>query len=124
LAFPLARVGSDHIPIHIQIGTHISKAQLFGFENFWYEFDGFMDTMTESWNSSRYKQDSALALNTKFKFMRSAMKKWTKNISNLNIVISNCNYSFVVLDCLEERRVMSTMEKKFRRILKSTQKNY
>jgi endonuclease/exonuclease/phosphatase family metal-dependent hydrolase len=26
MAFPLARLGSDHIPIHIQVGTYIPKA--------------------------------------------------------------------------------------------------
>jgi endonuclease/exonuclease/phosphatase family metal-dependent hydrolase len=45
LAFPLARLGSDHIPIHIHIGTSIPKAQLFRFENHWFEFDGFFDTI-------------------------------------------------------------------------------
>ena len=35
MSFPLARMGSDHIPIHVKIGTDIPKAVLFRFENFW-----------------------------------------------------------------------------------------
>ena len=34
LAYPLARVSSDHIPIHIQIGSDIPKASIFRFENY------------------------------------------------------------------------------------------
>jgi exonuclease III len=57
MAFPLARLGSDHIPIHIQVGTHIPKAQLFRIENYWFEFDGIMELINKSWNMAPIMQD-------------------------------------------------------------------
>lgn len=52
MALPLARISSDHIPIHIQVGIDIPKATIFRFENYWMEFDGFYDTVVNCWNSN------------------------------------------------------------------------
>jgi endonuclease/exonuclease/phosphatase family metal-dependent hydrolase len=48
LSFPLARLGSDHVPIHVQIGNNIPKSSIFRFENHWLEFDGFYDTVKQA----------------------------------------------------------------------------
>jgi hypothetical protein len=45
LATPLAKLSSDHVPIKIQIGSHVPKSQIFRFEDYWMEFDGFNDTV-------------------------------------------------------------------------------
>jgi hypothetical protein len=44
--------------------------------------------------------------------LRAALKKWSRNLSNLNKIISNCNFSLAMLDGLEEERPLSIMEKK------------
>jgi hypothetical protein len=119
MAFPLARLGSDHIPIHIQVGAHIPKAQLFKLENYWFEFDGIMELILDSWNMAPIKQDSALNINIKFKYLRAAMEKWSRNHSNLHKIIDNCSYTLALLDGIEEQRSLSIMEKNFRRILKA-----
>jgi hypothetical protein len=119
MAFPLARLGSDHIPIHIQVGTHIPKAQLFRIENYWFEFDGIMELINKSWNMAPIMQDSALNINAKFKYLRAALKKWSRNHSNLDKIIENCNFTLALLDGIEEQRNLSIMEKNFRKILKA-----
>jgi hypothetical protein len=43
LSYPLAKLGSDHTPIHVSIGNNIPKSCIFRFENYWMEFDGFME---------------------------------------------------------------------------------
>jgi endonuclease/exonuclease/phosphatase family metal-dependent hydrolase len=40
MAYPMARLGSDHVPILIEIGSVIPKAQIFRFEEYWLDFDG------------------------------------------------------------------------------------
>ena len=35
MAIPLAKLSSDHIPIQIQIGTSVPKANIFRFEEYW-----------------------------------------------------------------------------------------
>jgi hypothetical protein len=119
MGFPLARLGSDHIPIHIQVGTHIPKAQLFKIENFWFEFDGIMELINKSWNMAPIMQDLALNINAKFKYLRAALKKWSRNHSNLHKIIENCNFTLALLDGIEDQRNLSIMEKNFRKIHKA-----
>jgi hypothetical protein len=42
----------------------------------------------------------------KFKNNINALKRWSKNISRLNLLISNGNDVILVLDKLEEQRVL------------------
>ena len=43
LAFPMAKISSDHVPIKVQIDSNIPKSNIFKFEEFWTEFEGFID---------------------------------------------------------------------------------
>jgi hypothetical protein len=117
LSFPLSRLGSDHIPIHVQIGTDIPKANLFRFENYWIDFHGFHDTVSNCWTSSEYKKDSAMMINGKFKKLRYGLKKWSRNISNVANLITKCNFTLALVDVLEEKRILSTAQNKFQKIL-------
>jgi hypothetical protein len=110
--FPLARLGSDHIPIHIQNGTTIPEVLLFRLKNYCYDLDGFIGTATKAWSDAPIKNDMAPSLNAKFKCLRAALKKWSRNLSNLNIIIGNCNFTLAMLDGLEEQRELSMMKKK------------
>jgi endonuclease/exonuclease/phosphatase family metal-dependent hydrolase len=48
LTTPMARLGSDHVPILIQVGTDIPRAQIFRFEEYWMDFDGFSEEVEKS----------------------------------------------------------------------------
>jgi hypothetical protein len=102
MSFPLARLGSDHTPIHIQIGNNIPKSNLFRFENYWLDFDGFMDVISSKWNNAVYISDSAKQITAKFKDLRYGLKKWSKQLSNLNQTITNCSFTLSMLDGIEE----------------------
>ena len=117
MAHPLSRIGSDHTPISIQVGTSIPKAQLFRFENHWLEFDGFYDTVNTLWNSSPYISDTALAINFKFKHLRAGLKKWCKKHSNLNQTIENYTFILALLEGIEDQRPLALHEKNFKMIL-------
>ena len=45
IATPMSNISSDHVPTKIQIGTRIPKANLFRFEDFWLEFEGFSEVV-------------------------------------------------------------------------------
>ena len=70
LAHPLARVTSVHIPIHIQIGSDIPKSSIFRFENYWFEFDGFYETVVHCWNRNQQLTNSAKDTAARFKCLR------------------------------------------------------
>ena len=50
--------------------------------------------------------------------MRYELKIWSRDISNLNTLISNCNKVILFLDTLEEIRPLYTIEFNFRKVLK------
>jgi hypothetical protein len=70
LSYTVARLGSDHVPIHIQIGNNIPKSTIFRFENHWLDFDGFYDTVKLAWDSEPIMQDIGKMINAKFKSAR------------------------------------------------------
>lgn len=118
IACPLAKVTSDHTPIHIKIGSDIPKASIFRFENYWMDFDGFYDTVYKSWNSRDTLYNSANDVSARFKCPRQGLKQWSRKLSRLNSIIENCNYVMTLMDGFEEQRTLSLMERNFRKILK------
>jgi hypothetical protein len=84
---PLAKPVSDHIPCVIDIGTKIPKASIFRFENFWVRQPGFMDIVKNIWDTNV----CAKVITSKLNFFRKALKKWNGNLSNMDIMIANCN---------------------------------
>ena len=52
LLLPMARLTPDHIPCKVQIGTSIPKAQIFRFQNFWVEYQGFYDLVKYVWSTN------------------------------------------------------------------------
>lgn len=73
---PLARTASDHVPCVVTIKTSIPKSNLFRFENYWVELDGFMECVKESWQKPSRKSHITAVIADKFKALRMALKKW------------------------------------------------
>lgn len=101
---PLAKITSDHLPCQIVISTRIPRANVFRFENFWTERDDFIDTVQECWSTTAQMTDAARTISFKFKALRSKLKEWSKNLSNLRLLITNCNTVISFLDTLEDHR--------------------
>ena len=119
LVLPMAKITSDHIPCKISIGTAIPKANIFRFENFWVDHPGFLEAVARgSEKGVRNQRDSASVLSGKLKNVRYELKSWSKSLSNLSNLISNCNKVILFLDELEEIRVLLPYETTFRSILK------
>lgn len=116
MILPLAKSISDHTPCKVQIGTHIPKATLFRFENFWSLVPGFMDIVTKAWLSCS-NTNAARSMSTKLKATRKALKIWNGYKSNLSILINHCNLIIGFLDALEEIRALHLTETNFRKII-------
>lgn len=116
---PLSRLTSDHIPYVVRMDSHIPKANIFRFENYWADFHGFLDVIHLHWHSNPFFSNMAKIISGKFKQLRSGLKRWSKEFSQLNKLITNCSWVLSLLDGLEDQRILSTVEKKFRQIFKS-----
>lgn len=88
---PLAKITSDDIPCKVSIGTRIPRSDIFRFENFWADYPEFLDTVLNCWLSSYPTSNMAKLVSAKFKKLRSTLKAWSKGLSNLSLLISNCN---------------------------------
>lgn len=94
LLLPMARPTSDHTPCMVQIKTEIPKANVFRFENFWVEQEGFFDLVRDTWNTEVRSSNSITKVVAKFKLLRKALKKWSKSISKMNNLIKQCKLKF------------------------------
>ena len=119
LASPLARLGSDHTPIIIQVESTIPKSQIFRFDDYWFEFEEFKETVEKYWQHTGVYKNPAQDITARFKSLRYGLKKWNKSLSKLSVIIENCNYILAMLDGIEEQRPLSIPEKNFKAALKN-----
>lgn len=115
---PLAKITSDHIPCKVVISTSIPKASLFRFESFWVEQIDFQETVMDCWSSTPELSDAARNISSKFKALRARLKHWSRNLSNLRLLINNCNNVISFLDTLEDRRGLFNPEANLRNAVK------
>lgn len=99
---PMAKPTSDHFPYVAQIGTSIPKAQTFRFETFLIHQPGFMDLVPSTWSIPTKTTNSAARIAAKFKLLRKVLKRWSKGISKLTILIKKYNDILLIIDKLEE----------------------
>lgn len=115
---PMAKITSDHIPCKVSIGTNIPPSNIFRFENFWVEHAGFFDTVQNQWSIPSSTTSAARNISAKLKRLRSALKAWSRNLSNLSLLITNCNKVILFLDGLEDRRHLFNPESNLRILVK------
>lgn len=104
---------SDHVPCQISIETSVPKSFIFRFENFWVNVPGFSDVVQHCWSIPVRGNNHAIILNAKLKNLRRGLKAWSKRLSNLHSLISNCNDTLSFIDNLEEQRPLVLQECKF-----------
>lgn len=109
---------SNHIPYVVKMDSHIPKATLFRFENYWTDFPSFYDTVKIHWQNNPFYANMAKTISGNFKELRKGLKCWSKELSKLNKLINNCSWVLALLDGLEEQRCLSLIEGNFRKIVK------
>ena len=114
----MAKITSDHIPCRISVSTKIPRENIFRFENFWVKHNKFFDTVHNSWMTSGHSTNSVRNISMKFKSLRAELKAWSRNLSNLSLLINNCNKVIGFLDSLEDRRLLYNTEINLRNLVK------
>lgn len=120
LLLPMAKPTYDHIPCMVQIDTTIPKANVFRFENSWVEQHDFLDIVQNTWSTEVRSSNIVTKVVAKFKLLRKTLKKWSKSISKINNLITQCNKVLNIMDKLEEQRHIYIQEDNFRKIIKKT----
>lgn len=118
---PLARPTSDHVPCKVSVGTKIPRSNMFRFENFWTSHGSFYRTVQQSWDKPTANPGNSVAnLSAKFKRLRYDLKQWSKGLSNINLLIGNCNKVILYMDTVEQLRPLYNHEWNLRVIVKKT----
>lgn len=75
--------------------------------------------MQDSWLSTPGSIDYAKNISLKFKKLRADLKNWSHNLSNLKLLIGNCNTVISFLDTLEDIRILYNPKANLRRLIKA-----
>ena len=67
---PLAKTASDYVPCVVDINTTSPRANIFIFENYWVEMNGFVDCVRNSWEVPSNKSHAVAIIVEKFKRLR------------------------------------------------------
>lgn len=74
----LPRMGSDHVPIWLEVGMHLSKPRPFRFELAWTTIDGFQDRIAQWWNSTSPEGCGAFVMAKNVSALREQLRRWAK----------------------------------------------
>jgi hypothetical protein len=74
------------------------------------DFEGFYETFQHHWHQTSICINFAQDLTARLKSLRYGLKKWSRNLSQLNKMIATCNYVLALLDGLEDQRILSTQD--------------
>ena len=118
MVFTLAKTGSDHVPCVVNIDSSIPKAKIFRFENYWVDMPWFKECVVQSWVKSSGKNHTSAVVVDKLKSLRFCLKKWKRSLSQLKILIKQCNSVILCFDTIEEHRPLFRPEFNFRKIVK------
>ncbi|KAF5476218.1 hypothetical protein F2P56_007951, partial [Juglans regia] len=76
----LARVSSDHFPIHLDCGGIHRGRRYFKFENMWLSADGFVEKVSAWWSSYQFVGTPSFILAGKLKALKQDLKKWNLEV--------------------------------------------
>jgi hypothetical protein len=113
----LPRDISDHVPCLISIKSKVQKPKIFRFENYWLEFEGFMNVFQNTWLSQTNLPDKAMNLTTKFKITKKALKEWQRSLPKIEKTVRDIKLLIEFIDIIEEHRDLSIEEWNFRELM-------
>lgn len=118
IVVPLRRNILDHVSCVVKIDTQIPKSPIFRFENYWFDIAGSYEIVSMVWALDPGFDDPTKCISFKIKMLRKKLLNWSKNMSKLNSLLTNCNRVIDFLYLIEEARLVSVEEWNFRKIVK------
>jgi hypothetical protein len=110
----LPRDISEHVPCLVSFKSKVPKPKIFRFENFWLEFEGFMNVFQNTWLGQPNLSDKAKNLTTKFKITRKVLKDWQRSLPKIDKTVRDIKLLIEFIDIIEEHRDLSIEEWNFR----------
>jgi hypothetical protein len=73
---------------------------------------GFLDVVNTIWDIN-CPGDAAKCISSKLKLLRKGLRKWSSSFQVLKAIITNCNSVIMMMDELEEQRILHISEWNF-----------
>ncbi|XP_039113723.1 uncharacterized protein LOC120249283 [Dioscorea cayenensis subsp. rotundata] len=74
----LPRLGSDHVPLRLEVGNHISRPRLFRYEWVWSTVEGFQELVQHWWSVNNFRGCGAYIISKKIAGIRAHLLQWAK----------------------------------------------
>uniref|UniRef100_M1BXT6 Non-LTR retroelement reverse transcriptase n=1 Tax=Solanum tuberosum TaxID=4113 RepID=M1BXT6_SOLTU len=108
---PLQRLVSDHVPIALQCGSWEVPKSNFKFQNWWLTKEGFVDKVSDWWNSFEFSGRPDYILASKLKALKEKLKEWSRSDQgSLKLQKSRLLNQMADLDSILDSRIMTEEE--------------
>ncbi|XP_039129007.1 uncharacterized protein LOC120265183 [Dioscorea cayenensis subsp. rotundata] len=117
----LLRLGSDHLPIRLEVGGHFSLPRSFRFEKVWFMADGFREMIQKWWEDLAPTGFGAFVISKKLAGLRKRLRVWAKeSFGSIKLKKLNLLQELESLDIIKESRCLLPNEVVFEQhLLKS-----
>jgi hypothetical protein len=105
------------VPCLVSFKSKVPKPKIFRFENFWLEYESFMNILQSTWLGLPSLSDKAKNLTTKFKIARKVLKDWQRSLPKIDKTVRDIKLLIEFIDNIEEHRDLSIEEWNFRDIM-------
>lgn len=107
----LPRLGSDHVPIRLEVGYHCSKPRPFRYERAWSRVEGFHDLVKIWWEECSPEGCGAFILAKRVASLRGRLRHWAKfTFGSIKLRKLALLHDLEVLDTGKETRHLSPAE--------------
>ncbi|XP_039133793.1 uncharacterized protein LOC120270793 [Dioscorea cayenensis subsp. rotundata] len=107
----LPRLGSDHVPIRLEAGSHLVCPKPFRFEFVWTTAEGFSEIVKNWWKESSFSGCGAFILSKKLSNLKVKLKHWAKfDFGSIKLRKLDLLRQLEELDLINEDRGLSVSE--------------
>ncbi|XP_039143982.1 uncharacterized protein LOC120281134 [Dioscorea cayenensis subsp. rotundata] len=107
----LPRLGSDHVPIRLEVGYHSSKPRPFRFEKVWITVEGFQELVQQWWAETTPRGYGAFIVSKKLAGVRTHLRQWSKfSFGSIKLKKLALMQEMEVLDIAKESRSLTLGE--------------
>ncbi|XP_039136364.1 uncharacterized protein LOC120273726 [Dioscorea cayenensis subsp. rotundata] len=107
----LPRLGSDHVPIRLEVGMHCAKPRLFCFENVWSTVVGFFELVAKLWAEPNPNGCGAFVLAKKLAWLRDQLHRWSKeSFGSIKLRKLSLLHELELIDIVKESRCLNSVE--------------
>lgn len=104
-------LGSDHVPIRLESGIHISKLRPFRFEKAWLSASNFLDLIKEWWDAPQLVGCGAFIMAKKIALLRDQLRNWAKvDFGSIKLKKLALLHEIGILEALKESRPLTDEE--------------